>query len=59
MTKSPEVIKDWLEQIYENSHKLSTWEIDFFNSVSDQFAVSGTVSDKQEEILERIYADKT
>ena len=58
MTKKPEVIADWLEQC-ENSRKLTKWETDFIESVAEQFDRRGTISDRQEEILERIYAEKT
>ena len=59
MTYKPEVIADWFEQIEQRGRGLSKWEEDFVESVSEQFARRGSLSDRQIEILERIYADKT
>lgn len=59
MTKTKEVIGDWLDQIEQNGRGLTKWEEDFVESVSEQFIDTGSISDKQEEILERIYAEKT
>lgn len=58
MTAKPEVIKDWIEQCIL-SHKLTKWERDFVESIQDQFDDTGSISGRQEEILERIYAEKT
>lgn len=41
------------------SRELTKWESDFIESVYDQFTKSGKLSDKQFEILEKIYAEKT
>lgn len=44
----------------ENPYKaLTTWEQDFIISITDQFNMRGTLSDKQFNILERIYTEKT
>lgn len=59
MTKDPEVIADWLEQIRLHGKNLTKWEEDFIDSVADQFSQRRSISDKQETILERIYAEKT
>ena len=59
MTQKPEVIEHWINTINEEGRNLSKWELSFMESITDQFSRSNTVSDKQEEILERIYADKT
>ena len=59
MTKPKQVIKDWIEALEHPRRALTTWETDFVESVSEQFESRGSISDKQEEILERIYAEKT
>lgn len=59
MTNEPEVIKQWIDHINNEGHALSKWELDFMESITDQFERRQSVSDKQEEILERIYTDKT
>lgn len=39
----------------EWSSKLTTWEIDFIESIDAQFRAKGTLSPKQIEVLDRIY----
>lgn len=46
---------DWVDIIKENEHKLSAWEIDFVESVELQLKANRQLSEKQVEILERIY----
>lgn len=58
MTKDPLVIKDWIEQC-SHSRRLTKWERDFIDSLEEQFEEREWISDKQEDILERIYADRT
>jgi len=59
MTQEPETIQSWIDYINEHGINLTKWEEDFMESITDQFAVRNSLSDKQEEILERIYTDKT
>ena len=59
MRQPKEVLANWIETIQTEGRVLSKWEEDFIESLSDQFAARGTLSEKQEEILERIYAEKT
>ena len=55
-----EVIESWIEDIIsEAADKLTPWETNFVESVSKQLDRTGSLSQKQEEILERIYAEKT
>ena len=42
----------------ENINRLSDWERNFIESVSDQWDRKHWLSDRQEEILERIYVEK-
>lgn len=58
MTQPPEVIEHWIKSINEDGINLSKWEEDFMESITEQFERSKRVSDKQEEIIERIYTDK-
>lgn len=44
----------------ETPHKnLTPWEISFLESITDQFSRKGSLSDRQVEILDRIYSEKT
>ncbi len=38
---------------------LSEWEERFVESIEEQFKINGRISDKQEEIIERIYKEKS
>ena len=58
MTKKPEIIRDWIDRINDEGVNLSSWEADFMISITDQFDRRGSISDKQEEIVERIYTEK-
>jgi len=59
MTHTKEVIAHWLTTIQTEARGLSKWEEEFVGSIADQFERRGSISDRQEEILERIYAEKT
>jgi len=48
-----------LEMLESPSKELTKWEENFLGSVRDQFTSRGTLSDRQFEILDRIYAEKT
>lgn len=49
----------WLETIEEQGRGLSVWEEEFVASVASQLDQGRSLSDKQVQILERIYAEKT
>lgn len=58
--KSLDVLKHWVEVIKDEAQdKLTSWETDFVDSVENQLYSGRQLSQKQEEILERIYAEKT
>ena len=57
--KTPEIIKHFLRELELPAKELTKWERDFIDSISDQFDRRGSLSDKQFEILENIYAEKT
>lgn len=59
MTKEPKVIEHWITTVNEEGRGLSKWELDFMESITEQFEKRNSISDKQEEILERIYSEKT
>ena len=59
MKHTPEVITQWLDAIHETGRRLTKWEQDFVKSINEQFIDRNSISDRQEEILERIYAEKT
>lgn len=51
---------DWIETIKtEASDELSSWETSFVESIESQLRSGRLMSEKQHEILERIYAEKT
>lgn len=58
MTNDPTVIEHWINEINNNGINLSKWETDFMESITEQFEKYKRISDKQEEIIERIYTDK-
>lgn len=54
-----EVYQSWIDALkYEASDKLSSWEIDFIESLESQLRFRN-LSEKQAFLLDRIYADKT
>lgn len=56
--KSPSILKDWIETIEEEaSDKLTSWETNFIDSLKMQ--INKGLTERQEIILERIYAEKT
>jgi hypothetical protein len=54
-----EVIEHFFKELEHPAKPLNTWENNFLISIKDQFDNRGTLSPKQFEILERIYAEKT
>jgi len=59
MTQTKETLNAWIDACYEYFSRLTKWEQDFLDSIDQQFSDAGKLSDKQIEILERIYAEKT
>jgi hypothetical protein len=57
--KTPDVIEHFLDALERPAKQLTSWELDFLESITEQFERSGSLSDKQFEVLERIYAEKT
>lgn len=59
MTQSPMVLRQWINKVNDEGVNLTPWEEEFMASITHKFDRDQTLSDKQEEILERIYAEKT
>lgn len=57
--KTTEVIQHFLEELKTPYRPLTSWEENFIISIEDQFSNRGFLTDKQFDILERIYAEKT
>ena len=52
-------IDHWIKAVNEDGVNLSKWEESFMASITDQWDRSGYLSERQVEILERIYAERT
>ena len=48
-------ISDQLEECSIHLEKLNDWETNFIETTSDQFSHTGSLSEKQQEILQKIY----
>jgi hypothetical protein len=57
--QSPEIVEHFFKELERPAKELTPWELDFLISVKDQFDRKGRLSEKQFEVLERIYAEKT
>jgi hypothetical protein len=49
----------WLAACEEHAERLSKWEADFIESLRDRMDSGIPLSERQAELLERIYAEKT
>lgn len=54
-----ENLEHFLTTVQEEGRNLTKSETDFIESLAEQWERSHSMSEKQAEILERIYADKT
>lgn len=52
-------IHGWLDALETPSQDLTSWETDFLDSIREQVASGRRLSERQAEIVERIYAEKT
>lgn len=50
---------EWCNAILQNGVDVSSWEEEFTTSVKEQLEKYRRISDRQAEILEKIYSDKT
>lgn len=51
-------LRDWIDCCLHEAPNLSQWEKEFCTSLSDQLDRRGSLSSRQQEILERIYVEK-
>ena len=58
MKYSVSVLIGWAERCSNEGRNLTQWELQFIDSIYDQLISVGSLSQKQEEILERIYTTK-
>ncbi len=57
-----EILRHWLDSLLDPtvfSTVLTDWEKHFVESLCTQLSMGGVLSQKQHELLENIYADKT
>jgi len=54
-----EILDTWIEEIQAHGRGLTKWEAEFVDSIAGQLQERGSLSGRQIEILERIYAEKT
>jgi len=54
-----EILQHWVDTIQEEGLRLTPWEEEFVDSIAERLANRGSLSERQVEILERIYAEKT
>ena len=59
MKDETELHKYWIEVIQTEGANLTKWESDFIDSLDEWIKSGRKLSEKQIEILERIYANKT
>lgn len=57
--KKKALIEAMLNALDTPSQELTKWEENFLESINEQFQSRGTLSERQFEILERIYTEKT
>lgn len=51
--------KEWLEALQSPKNELTIWEVKFTQSVAEQIEIKEFVTEKQLNIIERIYTDRT
>lgn len=49
----------YIDALHTEAVGLTKWEENFVESVAEQLTTKGSLSPRQEEILERIYAERT
>ena len=58
-TNKEELIKHMLQALETPVHTLTKWEENFLESINEQFSTKKSLSDRQYEILDRLYSEKT
>lgn len=59
MKYTKEQLARFVDAIQDTGINVSKWEADFVASVGQQLTERGTLSEKQIEILDRIYSERT
>jgi len=54
-----EIYLEWIRLIVEDGDDLTKWEEDFIENITNWLDSGRNLSERQAEILERIYAEKT
>ena len=54
-----EVYQSWINQLMEVSEELTQWETNFVENISDRLDRGSNLTERQAEILEKIYVEKT
>jgi hypothetical protein len=57
--KTADTIAHFLKELERPARELTEWELGFLADISDQFEQWRTLTDRQFEVLEGIYAAKT
>lgn len=50
--------RDLVDDLLAIDHGLTTWELDFIESIDTWLAEHGSLTEKQREVAERIYKEK-
>ena len=58
-TTGTDEIRNYLKLVTEHGRGLTPWETEFVASLTEQFNERAWITDKQREILDRIYKDRT
>jgi len=56
--KDSKIYQDWIKAIMDEA-TLNSWETDFIASISNRLDNGRTLTQAQEEVLDRIYTEKT
>lgn len=59
MMEKRQLLEHMIKELEHPAKQLTQWELGFLESVADQLTHKGFLSDKQQKLLEGIYADKT
>ena len=59
MARDPKLIDAMFEALDSPSKELTKWEEGFLESLHEQWTTRKSLSDRQFEILDRIYSEKT
>ena len=58
MKNKAELIDHMITTTNDEGKDLTAWELGFMESITEQWISKGFLSDRQSEILEKIYAEK-